>query len=78
MQILSSSVANALAYFGDTDTKETEYFVHQFDRFFDCLNIRSLTEWYEKKKPDLKPFTSPDDSRLQVSDSIIKFESGNF
>ena len=65
-QVLSTSVANALAYFGEAETKETEYFIRQFDRLFDCLNVRSLTEWYEKK-PDLKPYTTPDDSRLQVS-----------
>ena len=64
-QVLSSSVANALAYFGDT-TKETEIFIRNFNRLFDCLNVRSLSEWYEKRNPDLKPYKSPDDPRLKV------------
>lgn len=67
---MSTSVANALAYFGDPKTKETEHFIRQFDRFFDCLNVRSLYEWEQKKKEDLKPYTSPEDVRLKVG--IIK------
>lgn len=66
LQALSRSVADALAYFGDPSTKETEYFVRQFDRLFDCLNVRSLSEWMQKKKPDLKPYTSLEDERLKV------------
>lgn len=64
-------MADALGYFGDPATKETEYFVRQFDRLFDCLNVRSLSEWAHKKKPDLKPYTSPEDSRLEVCTSYI-------
>ena len=37
-----------------------------FDRFFDCLNVRSLDEWRQKRKPDLKPYYSPNDERLKV------------
>ena len=66
LQVLSTSVADALNYFGDPETKETECFVRLFDQLFDCLNVRSPTEWYKKKKESLKPYTSPDDSRLQV------------
>lgn len=50
-------------------TTEMEKFVRQFDRLFDCLNVRSLSEWKVKAKPDLKPYTSPNDSRLTVSAS---------
>ena len=55
-----------MAYFGDPTTKETEFLIRQFDRLFDCLNVRSLSEWANKRKPDLKPYTSPDDRRLLV------------
>ena len=27
-----------------------------FDSFFDCLNVRSATEWYQRKKDNLKPY----------------------
>ncbi len=66
LQVLSKSVADALAYFGNPATEETEKFCRIFDRFFDCLNVRSMKEWVTKRKPDLKPYTSPDDSGLKV------------
>ena len=60
-------MADALAYFGDTSTSETETFIRNFDRWFDCMNVRSLSEAKAKRKPDLEPNTSPDDSRLKVN-----------
>ena len=61
------SVSDAFAYFGDPLTEETQKFVLTFDRFFDCLNVRSLEEGALKRKPDRKPYCSPDDSRFSVS-----------
>ena len=69
-QVLSKSVADAFAYFGDNSTTETEIFVRNFDRLFDCLNVRSLSEWKSKAKPDLKPYTRPDDCRLKVCNTV--------
>ena len=66
LQVLSKTVSDAFLYFGDPATKETQRFVLLFDRFFDCLNVRNLNEWAVKRKPDLKPYCSPDDTRLQV------------
>ncbi len=60
-------MADALAYFGDTLTSETEKFVRYFDRFFDCLNVRSITEGNRKWKADLQPYRSTNDPRLKVS-----------
>ena len=65
-QVLSKSVCDAFSYFGDPTTKETEKFILMMDRFFDCLNVRSLNQWREKRKPDLKPYTSVNDPRLKV------------
>ena len=48
------------------ETSETELFVRNFDRLFNCLNVRSLTEWKAKHKIDLKPYTFADDERLKV------------
>ena len=36
-------MADALAYFSDPRTEETERFIRYFDKFFDCLNARSLS-----------------------------------
>ena len=42
------------------------------DRFFDCMNVRSFSESHQKRKDDLKPYTSPEDSRLKVIHSTHK------
>ena len=57
---------HAFEYFGDESTRETQKFVSYFDKFFDCLNVRSVDEWARKKKPFLKPYRSSDDERLVV------------
>ena len=66
LQVLSNSVADALAHYGEADTHETERFVRFMDRFFDMLNTRSLEEGGNKRKPDLNPYRSPDDPRFKV------------
>ena len=45
---------------------ETARFCHMLDRFFDCLNTRSIGEGRNKRKPDLEPYTSDQDERLNV------------
>ena len=60
-------MAHALEYLGDDDMVETIIFIKMFDRFFDCLNVRCLSEGVQKRKPDLQPYTDPCDSRLKVS-----------
>jgi len=64
--VLSKSVADGLSYYGDPETKATEKFCRVMDRFFDCLNVRCMDAWKEKKKSDLKPYTDPNDKRLKV------------
>ena len=63
-QVLSNSVATALATFGPEEAKETAKFCYMMDRFFDCLNIRNKTEHIVKKKASLRPFDCQDDERL--------------
>ena len=41
--------SNAFAYFDDSTTKETQRFVSYFDRFFDCLNVRNLSDGRRRK-----------------------------
>ena len=69
-QVLSTSVADALAYFDDPSTKETKHFIRMFDKFFDCMNVRSMNEWVSKKKPNLKPYNNTD-SRLKVDGLLL-------
>ena len=37
-----------------------------FDSFFDCLNGRAYSEGRKKRKPNLLPFRTPRDTRLEV------------
>ena len=59
-------MANALNFYGDPKTTETEKFCRTFDKWFDCLNVRNKSEYIRKKKPNLKPYTDPEDERLKV------------
>ena len=49
------------------DNTETRKFILNFDRFFDCFNVRSTAESVYERKPDLRPYKDPGDSRLKVS-----------
>ena len=60
-------MSDALAYFKNPETEETQRFIVIMDRFFDCLNVRSMHECTQKRKPDLQPYFSPDDTRFDVS-----------
>ena len=60
-------MANALKFYGNPDTTETERFVRTIDKFFDCLNVRSPNEYIRKRKENLKPYTDVEDERLSVS-----------
>ena len=59
-------MAEALSLYGYPDTSETERFVQTFDKFFDCLNVRSTDEYINKRKPNLRPYTDVTDERLTV------------
>ena len=63
-QILSESVGKVLEQSGNMETLETAKYCKMFDSFFDCLNVRSLTENERKRKPFLAPFTSENDERF--------------
>ncbi|CAM1323325.1 Uncharacterised protein r2_g3187 [Pycnogonum litorale] len=74
-QILSSSVGNIMMAYGHQDYSETARFILLCDRFFDCLNTRSLTEAQFKRKPYLKPYTDVNDPRFEF---LIKEFIGYF
>lgn len=68
--MLSNSVADAMEYMGDANTKETERFIRMFDRFFDMLNTRSMDESVYRRKPDLAPYRISNDTRLEVMHGV--------
>ena len=54
-QVLSYKMSSVLTQFGPPQASATAEYCKMTDRFFDCLNVRSLDE----------PFTSTEDNRLQ-------------
>lgn len=67
-KVLSKSVADAIGL--ELEEKpylaETQKFVTYFNKFFDCMNVRCLKECIHKRKPDVRPYNSTSDNRLEV------------
>jgi hypothetical protein len=63
-QVLSTSVAIALEESGDADVLTTAKFRKMMNDFFDCTNVRSMTEHVSKRNQFIKPYTSQDDERF--------------
>lgn len=67
VQVLSKTVADAFSHEKNDNLRETERFVRNFDRFFDCMNVRNFKEAIYRRKPDLTPYRCSNDPRLSVS-----------
>ncbi|XP_021339576.1 uncharacterized protein LOC110440757, partial [Mizuhopecten yessoensis] len=63
-QVLSNTVSAVMAAYYGPDLSETAKFFSVVNRFFDCLNVRSLHESARPRKPDLAPYTSQNDPRF--------------
>ena len=63
VQVLSNSVAEALAMENKPHLSGTVRF---FNKFFDLLNVRSLTEAQIHRNPNVHPYRSVDDDRFKV------------
>ena len=66
MQVLSSTVADALTFEDRDDTIETRQFIRMMDMFFDCLNVRNTVDGKVKRKDFRKPYRSQQDERFKV------------
>lgn len=64
VQVLSSTVASALEELYGDHVAETVNFIRIMDKFFDCLNVRSLYEGRNSRKPNMEPYSTPTDARL--------------
>ncbi|KAK6174161.1 hypothetical protein SNE40_017489 [Patella caerulea] len=64
-QVMSMSVSKIMQEYGGDEASETAKFVSMIDRFFACMNVRSLSESLRKRKPDLMPYTSLEDPRFK-------------
>ena len=67
-----------VAYFGsnteDPSVAGTAMFCQMINDFFDCSNVRSLTEHERKRNDWIKPNESPEDKRfLWLKDTFLKY-----
>jgi len=73
-QVLSSSVGKVLLEFGEKESHETAKFCLLVDQFFDCGNVRNTQEYITKRKPFLKPYSSPGDERFDwLENTFLKY-----
>ncbi len=66
MQVLSNSVAKALQLTQGDEVAETITFVDKFNKFFDTLNVSSISAGKLKRSPFKDPYRSASDFRLKV------------
>ena len=71
VQVLSRSMATVLREFGGAEASETGHYCELMDRFFDCVNVRSIREGDHKRNPDLKPYYTVDDERLHWLEHVF-------
>ena len=64
--MLSESVSKALEQLGGEEAEATVKFCLMFDRFFDCLNVSSLSASFKKLKPYRMPYRCEGDFRILV------------
>jgi len=57
-------VAVALRQVMGDEASETSRLCEMMNKFFDCMNVRSLNEHKTRNNPDVKPYTDVNDERL--------------
>ena len=63
-------MANAMKLTGGDEVVETVKFIDKFDKFFDCVNVSSLSGGKLSRNPFKSPYRSPSDFRLKVKNFI--------
>ena len=63
-QILSSTMTSVLNHHGGNELSHTSKYCDIIDQFFDCMNVRIVSEHIRKRKKKVAPYTAVDDERL--------------
>ncbi len=71
MKVLSNSVSLALTHTMGPEAEETSKFTSMFDKFFDCLNVSSISQGQRKRNAFKAPYRSAKDFRLKVRMCVI-------
>ena len=70
-QVLSRTVAITLEESGDEEVLGTSQFCRMMNDYFDCTNVRSLTEHDRKRNHFFKPYSSQDDERFSWLEDVF-------
>ena len=74
VQVLSFSIGKVLQEFGPPDGEGTAKFCILMDSLFDCFNVRNTEEFIRKRKPNLKPYSDPQDEPFDwLKNDFLKF-----
>ena len=63
-QILSSTMALVFSHHGGNELSGTSNYCDKIDKFFDCMNTRSVSEHIRKRKNTVAPYNTIDDERF--------------
>ena len=73
-QVLSSSMASMLKEFGPPEAVGTAEFCQKMDTFFECFNVRSMTEGERSRKAFLLPYKDVNDPRFSwLTDDFLDY-----
>ena len=72
VQVLSNTVAQALQrHYSSGEAQETSKLCQMVNDFFDCMNVRSTTEYQKKRNALLAPYRSTDDERFDWLENVF-------
>jgi hypothetical protein len=66
MQVMSTTMADALSQQDRDETTETRVFIRFVDQFFDCLNVKRRFEGLYKRKQWREAYTRSNDERFKI------------
>ena len=73
-QVLSSTMASVLQKFDPPEAGGTAKFCEMMDKFFDCFNVRSLSEGTKTRKAFLLPYEDVNDKRFSwLTDEFLHY-----
>ena len=72
VQVLSNTVSQALQrHYPSGEAQETAKLCKMMNDFFDCMNVRSTTEYQRKRNALLAPYRSTDDERFDWLQNVF-------
>ena len=65
-------MGSVLSHHGENELLGTSKYCDMIDTFFDCMNVRSVSEHIRKRKNKVAPYTAIDDERFDWLFNVFK------